>query len=82
MSEQTLKNIARPLCVYRVGSSPAAKQPISPTAALPLPDKSSVAVLAFANMSSDPEREFFADGIDVSTCFSGTIPYNLRENFA
>src|SRR5207237_829743 len=34
-----------------------------PRPALPLPDKPSIAVLPFANMSSDPEQEFFADGI-------------------
>jgi len=61
--EQSLKNIARPLRVYRVGSSPAARQPISPPAALPLPDKPSIAVLPFANMSGDPEQDYFADGM-------------------
>jgi adenylate cyclase len=72
VGEQSLKNIARPLRVYRVGSSPTASQPISAGAALPLPDKPSVAVLPFANMSSDPEQEFFADGIaeDVITALS------------
>jgi len=51
MGEQSLKNIARPLRVYRVGTAPAARQSISPPAALPLPDKPSIAVLPFANMS-------------------------------
>jgi len=63
LSEQTLKNIARPLRVYRVGSSPAANQPISPAPALPLPDKPSIAVLPFANMSGDLEQEYFVDGM-------------------
>jgi TolB-like protein len=72
LGEQSLKNIARPLRVYSVGSSLAASQPISAAAALPLPDKPSVAVLPFANMSSDPEQEFFADGIseDIITALS------------
>jgi adenylate cyclase len=72
MGEQSLKNIARPLRVYRVGTAPAARQSISPPAALPLPDKPSIAVLPFANMSGDPEQEYFADGIaeDVITALS------------
>ena len=62
LGEQSLKNIARPVRVYCVGSSPAG-QPISPAAALPLPDKPSIAVLPFANMSGDPEQDYFADGM-------------------
>ena len=43
-----------------------------PKPALPLPDKPSIAVLPFANLSSDPEQEFFADGIveDITTALS------------
>jgi len=72
LGEQSLKNIARPLRAYRVGLSATAPQPISAPATLPLPDKPSIAVLPFANMSSDPEQEFFADGIadDVITALS------------
>jgi adenylate cyclase len=72
LGEQSLKNIARPLRVYGVGSSWVTGQPITAPAALPLPDKPSIAVLPFANMSSDPEQEFFADGIadDVITALS------------
>jgi TolB-like protein len=59
LGDQTLKNIASPVRVYRVqqGGDPKAK----PT--LALPDKPSIAVLAFQNMSGDPEQEYFADGI-------------------
>jgi adenylate cyclase len=68
---QQVKNIARPVRFYRVRDPDAAvKGPV--TVALPRLDKPSVAVLPFANMSVDPEQEFFADGIaeDVITALS------------
>jgi TolB-like protein/class 3 adenylate cyclase len=54
-----LKNIANPIVAYGWGMAPA--QPGS--APLPLPDKPSIAVLPFDNMSGDPEQAYFADGI-------------------
>jgi adenylate cyclase len=49
--------------VYRIGLAAAPEQMKAPSAALPLPDKPSIAVLPFANMSGDLEQEYFADGM-------------------
>jgi adenylate cyclase len=73
LGEQRVKNITRPVRVYRVRDlDTVATRSALASSAPPLPDKPSVAVLPFANMSSDPEQEFFADGIaeDVITALS------------
>ena len=74
MGQQELKNIARPVRLYRVRDPAAPAEEAVPAAAqpLPLPDKPSIAVLAFQNMSGDPEQEYFADGIaeDIITTLS------------
>ncbi len=74
--EQQVKNIARPVRVYLIRPGESAQS--SAVAAAPdtappaLPDKPSIAVLRFANMSNDPEQEYFADGIaeDIITSLS------------
>ncbi|HEX9461553.1 MAG TPA: adenylate/guanylate cyclase domain-containing protein [Alphaproteobacteria bacterium] len=67
MGEQRLKNIAEPVRVYSVRLNNAPARP-----ALALPDKPSIAVLPFQNMSGDPEQEYFVDGMaeDIITALS------------
>lgn len=61
LGEQQLKNIARPVRVYRLRFDQVAAAGRRPM--LALPDKPSIAVLPFANMSGDVEQEYFADGM-------------------
>src|SRR4030081_27011 len=78
MGPQPLKNIAEPMRAWRVrltGKPPSAVQSgsaVSQPLALPLPDKPSIAVLPFRNMSGDPEQDYFADGMveDIITALS------------
>src|SRR6516225_9234950 len=76
MGEQQVKNIARPVRVHRIRlfeeeAFPTVR-PSDRATALAVPDKPSVAVLPFTNMSGDPDHEFLADGIaeDVITALS------------
>ena len=70
---QTLKNIVRPVQVWRWQPGTAVRAELAPApTALPLPEKPSIAVLPFQNMSGDPEQEYFADGVveDIITALS------------
>ncbi len=70
LGERSLKNLVRPIRIYALAGS----NPITRTArfSLPLPDKPSIAVLPFTNMSGDPEQDYFADGVveDMITALS------------
>ena len=70
LSEHTLKNIMKPVRVYRAATGGIGKIPAR--VELALPDKPSIAVLPFTNMSNDTEQEYFADGMveDLITALS------------
>jgi adenylate cyclase len=61
LGEKALKNIARPIHAYGIARNTQDQPADKPT--LTLPDKPSIAVLPFQNMSGDPEQDYFADGM-------------------
>ncbi len=65
LGEKTVKNIARPVRVYEIDPTLEAPVPVAElqSGTLALPDKPSIAVLPFANMSGDVEQDYFADGL-------------------
>ncbi len=69
--EHSLKNIARPMRVYRIElGEEGATQPAAPASALPV--KPSIAVLPFQNISGEAEQDYFCDGLveDIITTLS------------
>jgi TolB-like protein/class 3 adenylate cyclase/tetratricopeptide (TPR) repeat protein len=76
LGERSLKNIDRPVRLYGVRSAAVPAASIEPQSEVPkplaLPDRPSIAVLPFQNMSGDPEQEYFADGMveDIITALS------------
>jgi adenylate cyclase len=78
LGDQQVKNITRPIRVWRVQWDGDDRAGDGRRATLPLPEKPSIAVLPFANLNDDPEQEYFADGMveEITTALS-----RVREFF-
>ena len=63
IGEQKLKNIAQSVRCYQVSGSKRTTSLLGDAKTLALPDKPSIAILPFANLSGDPDQEYFGDGI-------------------
>jgi adenylate cyclase len=73
LGERKVKNISKPVRIYRARDKTGNAAPqVDASAVAPLPDKPSIAVLPFDNLSGDPEQEYFADGMteDIITALS------------
>jgi adenylate cyclase len=76
LGPQSLKNINRPIRVYRMGDAaahPALRESAAPKTAAKFDHRRAIAILPFNNFSGDPEQEFFADGIteDIISLLAG-----------
>jgi TolB-like protein len=72
LGPQQVKNIIQPIRAYRIGGETTPTIPPVVGSSVPLPDKPSIAVLPFQNMSGDAEQEYFADGMveEITTSIS------------
>src|SRR5687768_12642 len=75
LGPQSVKNIEEPVRAFAIGASadPQVVSVLRENQTLSLPDKPSIAVLPFQNMSGDPEQEYFADGM-VEDITTGSVP--------